>query len=201
MPCKNHPTVHANLNQCSRCSDLLCADCLVLLSGKYFCANCKGEQVKDIQSGTSDTELDMASIGRRFAAVLIDGLILGIPMFVIFFSLGVGFIGLGGNAGAGGLIMMQLVATVAAAGIQLLYEALMIQNYGQTLGKMAMKIKVVNPEGNPITTGQAWGRGGLKVLFGQLGILGIINYLFAFGKGRTTLHDRAAKTRVVNWNR
>jgi uncharacterized RDD family membrane protein YckC len=122
-------------------------------------------------------------------------------MALIFFALGVGFIGIGGKTGAAGMLVMQLVATVIAASIQLLYESLMIQNYGQTLGKMAMKIKVVNPEGNPVTAGQAWGRGGLKVLFGQLGILGLINYLFAFGKERTTLHDRAAKTRVVNWNR
>ena len=38
----------------------------------------------------------------------------------------------------------------------------MLSRRGQTLGKIALKIKVVRPDGSPITTGQAWGRSLLR---------------------------------------
>ena len=78
----------------------------------------------------------------------------------------------------------------------------MLGSSGQTLGKKIMKIKVVNPDGSDITSGQAWGRSAMRIVFQQLSCFGILaNYLVAFGQERTTLQDRIAKTRVVNWNK
>ena len=68
---------------------------------------------------------------------------------------------------------------------------------GQTLGKMALKVKVVNADGSPLSSGQAWGR---EIIRGILGFLYIVDYLPAFfTQQKTTLHDLVAKTRVVNW--
>ena len=91
MPCKNHPQVMTDLKSCSRCRQEFCPDCVVELKGQFYCADCKNEQVKDIQSGADATELELATIGKRFAAQLIDGLVLMIPLMVMFFVLFFGF--------------------------------------------------------------------------------------------------------------
>jgi len=62
---------------------------------------------------------------------------------------------------------------------------------------MALKVKVVRPDGTPITGGQAWGRALSRAL---LGFLYLVDYIPAFfTKEKTTLHDLIARTRVVNW--
>jgi uncharacterized RDD family membrane protein YckC len=81
--------------------------------------------------------------------------------------------------------------------INIAYQALMLAARGQTLGKMALKVKVVGADGSDLSTGQAWGR---EVMRAILGFLYIVDYLPAFFmKEKTTLHDLVAKTRVVNW--
>jgi uncharacterized RDD family membrane protein YckC len=71
----------------------------------------------------------------------------------------------------------------------------MLQRRGQTLGKMALRIKVVTPDGGDISPGQAWGRAVLKLALGTC--MGI-DYLPAlFTRERTCLHDMIVKTRVV----
>jgi uncharacterized RDD family membrane protein YckC len=196
MPCVNHPTVEENLVKCSRCAKPFCQDCVIELKSNFYCIDCKGEQVRDIQSGADTTTLELAGIGTRFAAVFIDNLIMAIPAVAMMFIFGIGmFAAVGTDIGAG----MQILFYVVIALPGLLYEGLMLQMKGQTLGKMACKIKVVTPEGNDISPGQAWMRGLTRVIFNQLGIFSLINYLFAFAAERTTLHDKIAKTRVINW--
>lgn len=197
MPCVNHPAVEENLVKCSRCAKPFCHDCVIELKSNFYCIDCKSEQVRDIQSGADTTALEMAGIGTRFAAVFIDGLILAIPTVAILFIFGIGMFAAAGSTGIGA--GMQIIFYIAIAAPGFLYEGLMLQTRGQTLGKMACKIKVVTPEGGDISAGQAWTRGLTRVIFNQLGIFSLINYLFAFAAERTTLHDKIAKTRVINW--
>jgi hypothetical protein len=51
MSCKNHPDVSVGLVACSRCGASFCRDCVIELKGTAYCAACKEEQVKDVQSG------------------------------------------------------------------------------------------------------------------------------------------------------
>jgi uncharacterized RDD family membrane protein YckC len=74
----------------------------------------------------------------------------------------------------------------------------MLRDGGQTLGKKAMGIKVVTPQGNDITSGQAWLRAGSRVLMSFVYVW-ILDVLFIFSEKRRTLHDRIAQTVVVNW--
>lgn len=199
MPCLNHPTVEDNLVKCSRCAKPFCQDCVIELKNNFYCIDCKGEQVRDIQSGADSTELEMASIGIRFAAIFLDGLVIMIPygIFILLLSVGAfAAIGQGVASGASG-ILLGLVMVIPV----LAYEGLMLQFKGQTVGKMICKIKVVNPEGGDITPGQAWGRALVRMLLGQvpLAIGLVINYCYAFGKDKTCVHDIAAKTRVIYW--
>jgi hypothetical protein len=54
MPCKNHPEVVDGLVACARCGAMFCRDCVIELKGSPFCATCKEEQVKDVQSGAGE---------------------------------------------------------------------------------------------------------------------------------------------------
>lgn len=200
MPCMQHPAVLENLNPCSRCQKPYCLDCLVELKGNRFCAACKGEAVKDMQSGVTGTELALASVGRRFLAFWLDGLIQGVLMlpliFVLVFTAAKAQSGGAGTqvAAAGLQIIMQLVFM----GISLGYEALFLQFKSATPGKMALGLRVVTPDGDPVATGQAWTRPLVRAL---LGFCFLVDYLPAFfRKDKCTLHDLAARTRVIKVN-
>jgi uncharacterized RDD family membrane protein YckC len=102
----------------------------------------------------------------------------------------------------GFLPMVSLILEIVLGlGLPIMYEALMLAKRGQTLGKMALKIKVVRDDGSDISAGQAWGRALSRSLMGITIILGFIDIIMIFSGTRTCLHDRMAKTRVVNWKR
>jgi uncharacterized RDD family membrane protein YckC len=84
-------------------------------------------------------------------------------------------------------------------GVNVMYEGTMLQWRGQTLGKMALRIKVVTPEGGSISAGQAWIRPLVRGFLGCLWLLGVlVDYVPAFiTQKKTCVHDMAAKTRVV----
>lgn len=211
MPCKNHPSVEEPLWRCSRCFDTFCQDCVVEIGGRVYCATCKTEAMRDLQSGVPLQALDLASIGRRFLAFWLDSMILtaivAIPIVLIFILVGLPlgmFTGEGGEkaeAAAGfAMVGLQLVLTFGIMAVWIGYEGWMLSRDGQTLGKKIMKIKVVTPEGTEVARGQAYMRAALRQIIGIVPCLGLINYLVAFGQERTCIHDQAAKTRVVNWN-
>ena len=204
MPCKNHPFVEDRLTRCSRCAEAFCPDCIVEIGGLPYCSDCKTESMRDLRSGVPLGELDMASVGRRFVAIFIDGLITMIPIVVLAFLvlLPLGF--LQAQEGMEELppvlaIFGNIFVSLGAAAIYILYEGLMLAAGGQTVGKKAMKVKVVTAEGRELTSGQAWGRAASRQILGIVPCLGLIDYLVAFGQERTTIHDMMAKTRVVNW--
>lgn len=76
------------------------------------------------------------------------------------------------------------------------YEIFLIGKYGATWGKMTMKVKVVKPDGSPISYGQSIGRYFAKMLSS---ITLLIGYLMAFwDPERRALHDRLCTTRVIS---
>jgi len=193
MPsCLNHIDVMQGLNRCTRCGKTFCGDCLVELKGGFFCAPCKSEQVKDIQSGVDATQLPLAGTGARFAAQFIDGIVMRVVTIPLNFIFTTGAIQPGSTNQA---MSMLVVVLLIQFGLWYLYEALMLQWRGQTLGKMALKIKVVTPEGNDIAASQAWIRPLIRIL---MTVTIIVDYIPAFfTKGKTCIHDMVAKTRVV----
>ena len=190
MSCTNHPAVVDGIQVCDRCSRPFCPNCLVVFQGKKLCGTCKNERIRAVQSGTPEGSLQLATIGRRWGALWIDSLLVMFPFFFILFLVGM----LGGVAGARA-DMIGNFANLIMYGLFIAYEALMISWTGQTYGKKWLGLKVVNPDGSDVTSGQAWGRGASKVLLNLC--LGI-GYLLAIGdKEKRTLHDRLAKTRVI----
>jgi len=106
--CVHHPEVTTGLVSCRRCGQRFCRNCVVALRGAFFCIDCKGEQVRDVQSGAVDRRLSVmecvsmgwALITQDFWAVWLVGLV----MMAI--SLGVGLFG-----------MLPLIGSVIQIGV------------------------------------------------------------------------------------
>jgi uncharacterized RDD family membrane protein YckC len=184
MICRNHVDVSEGVRRCSRCGSTFCRDCLVEIGGKPYCAMCKTEQLLDVRSGVSGP-LDLAPIGRRIWAYLADVFILYLVNFVVGMVIGIAMRG-------GASQVLGCVSALTSLTFTILYDALLVASNGQTLGKRALKIKVVAETGENVTTGQAWGRALAKLIpFAQLVAL--------FNTDRKGIHDMLAHTRVVNY--
>ena len=196
MICRNHVDVSEGVRRCSRCGGSYCPDCLVTIGDRPFCATCKTEQLLDVRSGVDRMQMTYGGFWARLGAQIIDGLIYGIPAYVIFMAV---FFYVATkmqqspNTAPSALIILAYVPMYA---FPVLYEGLMLSSKkGQTVGKMALRLRVVRPDGSRISGGQAWGRAVMRLV---LSCLFIIDYIpFFFTDEKTTLHDMVAGTRVV----
>ena len=184
--CINHPDIVEGIRRCSRCGRAFCSDCLVTIGGKDYCASCKNEQLLDVRSGVDSGVLPLASRGRRLAAAIVDS----IPWVAI--GMFIGF-----RAAFGGRMVSRWDPMILAFGFTyVIYDGLMIQLRSQTVGKMAVKIKVVGIGGVPVTAKQAWIR---ALSRWALNFLYVVDWLpIFFTDERLCVHDMLAKTRVVD---
>ena len=70
-----------------------------------------------------------------------------------------------------------------------------VGKHGATPGKMACGLKVVSPDGGPVSYGKACGRFFAEMLSGLT--LGIGYIMVAFDDEKRALHDRICNTRVI----
>jgi len=205
MRCPSHPAVEAGLERCERCGGTFCPDCFVVLRDAAYCAACKLELIRDLRSGIVPGSLEYGSTGRRLAALFLDNFLTTMASYALMIPLFIMIVGAAGAASAAGpdgdgasdaiagffgLLMYPILL-----GIPLVYEGWMLQAKSQTLGKMALGVKVVTPDGGDISRGQAWGRAAMKIILASC--MGI-TYIPAFvTREKTTLHDMIARTRVV----
>lgn len=146
-----------------------------------------------------------AGFWRRFAAHIIDKMLIGILGLIVFIMLvvmlgisvfsyhdvdptDVGFL----LALIGAYFMIILLLFIA----DWLYFAIMETTKGATVGKMALGIKVTDMEGNPISFGRASGRYFAKIISGLTFCIGFI--IAGFTQQKQALHDIIARTLVVN---
>lgn len=153
VPCRNHPEEVFGLARCSRCGEEFCRDCVVEMGGDQYCADCKAEHVRDIKSGVGDADLEIASLGRRLGAVVVDYFVFSAAATIVAVPFLFLMLDRGPSAPPEIALIVLLYAVILAAAVS--YIAVMHAWRGQTLGKMALKIKVVTPEGDDISAGQA----------------------------------------------
>jgi uncharacterized RDD family membrane protein YckC len=192
LVCRNHLEVTEGVRRCARCGTPYCTDCTVDIQGRPYCATCKTEQLLDVRSGVDKSEIDLASPWKRFGAIFVDGLLINFPLYLIIM-----FVSFSAASQGSEPHPLLSFAGIPLMFVQFIYEGLMLSlKDGQTVGKMALKVKVVRPDGSSISGGQAWGRAAMKLV---LGCLWIVDYIPAFfTKEKTTLHDMVAGTRVIN---
>jgi uncharacterized RDD family membrane protein YckC len=125
----------------------------------------------------------------RFAASLIDGVILFIPALILNFF----FVILAAAAEDEGILTIPYLISLVGTW---LYSALMESSSLQaTLGKMMVGIKVTNRHGGRISFGQATGRYFAKILSQLILYIGFM--MAGWTEKKQALHDFMAGTLVV----
>jgi uncharacterized RDD family membrane protein YckC len=196
----------AGTHACAECGKIFPTGEMLQYENSWVCPTCKPIFFQRIQEGaTAKGHYKLATIGRRFVAVLCDGfLILFITMILLFPMYMEIFRNAFQNAGHSGeppkiptfSVGFTIYQYFVSYGLPAAYEIFFIGAFGATLGKMLMKIKVVTPEGGPISYWRATGRHFAKLLSA---IILYIGYLMAFWDDeKRALHDRMAGTRVIS---
>ena len=174
-----------------------------------FCDKC-GATLQKPQTGTdtvaagSPVAVQYAGFWRRFAAYLIDGLIVGAVWTVIYYGLmGAGVLSMPeivDEEDIGPFISWMIGYSLISSGIiillQTLYFATMESSSKQaTLGKMTLGIIVTDADGKRISFGRAVGRNLGKIVSQIILFIGFL--MVAFTPKKQGLHDIMASCLVV----
>jgi uncharacterized RDD family membrane protein YckC len=142
----------------------------------------------------SGQTVQVIGFGRRFLAYLIDAILLSIVGGCLGFGIGmVGAVAAQGSedAATGINLVTQCLGLLIGAAYHVSFWA----TTGQTLGKMALGIKVISTDGSPVS----WGRALLRYLgYIVSGLVLALGFLWiAFDPQRQGWHDKIAGTYVV----
>ena len=192
---------------CSRCGQRVA-------EGVRYCQICGQEvgapgtpQANPLSAPVS-TPLPYAGFWVRFVALVIDGLILSIPFFLVAIGLAFRFGRIGWLVRRGrisppdvALFGPVLLGFFFAFGIFIVvrwvYFAGMESSARQaTFGKAAMSVYVTDLKGQPVTFGRATGRFFAKIVSGLIP-LGIGYFMAGFTEKKQALHDMIAGTVVL----
>jgi uncharacterized RDD family membrane protein YckC len=181
---------------CAECGGVFDVQDTIAYGNARVCAKCKPVFIQKLAEGArvNTGEMVFAGFWTRFAAVFVDGIILGIVNGGIGFVAGVTFSS-AARAPSAGFIVLQLVVTFINLCIGVTYETFMIGKFGATLGKMACKVKVVTAEGGQVSYLLALGRYFAKMLSALILMIGYL--MAAFDDEKRALHDRICNTRVI----
>ena len=178
---------------CSECGRTFSEEEMISFENAKVCAGCKPVFIQKIKEGVSVAGImEYAGFWIRFGAKFIDWVILGILGWIIFIPAGI-LIPSTNDTSLVFIIpvVMQLFNIVIAAA----YTTWFLGKYGATLGKMACKLKVVQPDGSMLSYPRALGRHFAEWISGIILMIGYI--MAAFDDEKRTLHDRICETRVI----
>ena len=144
-----------------------------------------------MQNNTNN--LQLASMRSRVLAYLIDDLLMTFIIMIIFWE---SIFAISDDSNAlMNLMKVELVTPLIM--LKIIYHTFFVWYYGATIGKIAVKIRVIDAEN--------WGR--ISIFSSFLRAVGrifsemffYIGFLIGFlNKGRKTFHDITGKTLVVN---
>ena len=210
------------LVRCEVTGRLLPPDETVVFRGRRVGAEGKRALLERLAAGLPmPGEREDGSRWARLGAALLDTLLflaLVLVAVVVYFAFSASS---GGGFAAGPRLVPA--ATVAWTLLAFAYYGALTAARGQTLGKIAAGIRVVDADGSPVRSGQAWGRSavytlpallgdlpglitgdpdavlGLELVLGSLLMLWwLVDVLFIFGPERRCLHDHLFRTRVLS---
>lgn len=190
------PENSSNEAVCAECNRIFNTSDMIRHGNIHICAQCKPVFMQKLAEGAKieTGALNYAGFWIRFAAVFLDGLLLGIINIALGMIAGLTF-GQASGVEPTAMIGLQIVITFIQLAVGVTYETVLIGKYGATLGKMACKIKVVTPDGGQVSYLRAFGRYFAKILSGMICLIGYI--MAAFDGEKRALHDHICSTRVV----
>ena len=179
---------------CAECGKMFAVQDMIRHGGVYICANCKPVFMQKLAEGArlNTNEMNYAGFWVRFAAKLVDGVILGLPFLVVYFLVLIPQIR---NGRPGQFTFAPLMLQFGFIIIKMAYEIFFLGKYGATPGKMLCKLRVVTAEDGRIDYGRATGRCFSEIISGMICYIGYI--MVAFDSQKRALHDYICSTRVV----
>ena len=200
--------IDPEVRYCSQCGRPSPLDQFARFGETLVCPNCKNSYVQKLREGVSPLQPAFLYGGFwiRFAAYFIDGIILGVA------SGAVQLLFLGSlyrplmnmrepvppdealaafGAMMGTLALSMLVSVLIGAS----YEGFFVGRTGATPGKMVLGLKIVRPNGAPVSMGRAFARYFAKWLSSLTFGIGYI--LAGFDAEKRAMHDMIVDTRVV----
>lgn len=193
------PAIIGNEAVCAECGKAFDKGEMIRHGEAWVCAACKPVFLQKLSEGVEPVTGAMRYAGFwiRFAAKLVDGIImgvlLGLPMIAIMASMGA--LEDPSEEPSDTAVLIQLMFQIIYFVAYGAYSIFFIGKYGATLGKMACKIKVVDATGTKIGYGRATGRFFAEILSGLIFYIGYI--MVAFDDQKRALHDRICNTRVI----
>lgn len=181
---------------CSECGGVFNVQDMIQHGNLRVCAQCKPILLQKLAEGAKlrSGPFIYAGFWTRFAAVLIDGVLLWIVNAGITLAAGLSLFQSFG-ARQTGFSVTRIALFFVEVAIGLTYEVVLIGAYGATLGKMACKIKVVVADGSKVSYLRSLGRHFAKMLSSFTCLIGYI--MAGFDEEKRALHDRICSTRVV----
>lgn len=169
---------------CTRCGGYACDLCLRVGNDRQdYCFRC------------APALEQLADPGTRLVAVLVDRFAtLVLPLFIGLFFGGVFDRDL--NSLRPFFLLLGALGSVGMLGLQLY----LLATTGQSLGKRAMRIKVVRTDGSPVDLGRLVFLRNVVPVFIEVAtcnLFTLIDPLFIFSAERRCLHDHIADTKVI----
>jgi len=153
------------------------------------------QQYGQPQYGYGQAATAYASVWIRFVALLIDGLIVGVPLGIIIVGVGslIAAVAQNSSGAAAGLgLILDLIIILISFG----YFAYLEATQGGTLGKKALGLRIVKVDGSPIGWNEAIIRTLLRIVdnffFGLVGFICILS-----SEKKQRVGDMVAKTIVI----
>jgi len=182
---------------CAECGKIFPVDETIRYGDARVCATCKPVFLQKMQEGVAPKTggLNYAPFGTRFLAYFLDSIILFAFNMMIGLLMGLTMAQAVGVAPKRS-IAIQFVLIAIQLTVAICYESVLVGKYGATLGKMALKIKVVTADGGQVSYARAFGRYFAKILSSFTCLIGFIIAAFD-NPQRRALHDHICNTRVV----
>jgi uncharacterized RDD family membrane protein YckC len=199
-----HPAQGSETLYCAECGRPSTADELARFGNLLICPVCKNSYAQKLREGAAQpAAVRYAGFWIRVVARLIDGIILGVVAGILQVAILGSMITIpriqpgtppdpAAFASMFGLIGVAYLLQLA---ISSCYEGFFVAKLGATPGKMVIGVKVVRPDGSPVSLGRAFGRYFAKILSGLALCIGFI--MVGFDSQKRSLHDMICDTRVV----
>jgi uncharacterized RDD family membrane protein YckC len=184
------PITMAGYQKCVECGGSYPEAEMISFDNAWVCAACKPVYVQKLREGVAPMgALRYAGFWIRAGAKVLDGIIMEVMSFCVGMVIGLALRGAPPQT-------ITLVTGAAGIIVALCYVVIFNGRFGATPGKMALKLKIVRPDGEPIGYGRAFGRYFAEMLSSLIVFVG---YMMAgWDDEKRALHDRVADTRVIH---
>jgi len=178
---------------CAECKGAFPLDQVIRHGNVFICASCKPIFLQKLKEGVlTPGTMNYAGFGVRFVAKLIDIIVTAALTMPLTFAIQGGFPG-----SQPPNLSRSLITTPLSILLSMSYYTFLVGKFGATLGKMATKLLIVNPDGSKVSYGKALGRYFAAEFISGCATLCIGYLMVLWDDERRALHDRICSTRVI----